>query len=94
MLRRPQESSWQETKALEVFAEKLQRQLAQAQSASKVLEDHLAAAQHEATVEPQLWRNGSGFTPAPIPEEAREVVVWRRFPSFSMGLGSKTTWRA
>ena len=87
VLKRPSESSWQETKALEIFAEKLQRQLAQAQSASKVLEDHLAA---DAKAEPR-WRNGSGFTPAPIPEEAVGARDPALFMLFSMCFGLKTT---
>ncbi|CAK9104982.1 unnamed protein product [Durusdinium trenchii] len=80
-LRRPHESSCEETKALEAFAEKLQWQLAQAQSTSRALEEHLATAKRyadstklEKPQEPQLlWRNGSSFAPAPIPEEVDEI---------------------
>eukprot|EP00913_Durusdinium_trenchii_P023984 g22525.t1 len=92
--------------ALEAFAEKLQWQLAQAQSTSRALEEHLATAKRYADStklekpqdmvvrlrhgrkncglfcfssdavpqEPQLlWRNGSSFAPAPIPEEVDEI---------------------
>jgi len=84
-LRRPQESG-EEAKALEAFTDKLQRQLAEAQSTSKALEEQLAGialAKKQAAIDAmrlqkaqdlQLsWHGNGTFTPAPIPEEAEEV---------------------
>eukprot|EP00435_Cladocopium_sp_Y103_P054246 s923_g17.t1 len=87
-LRRPHETSGEEAKALEAFAEKLHRQLAEAQNTSRALEEQLAGiamaknkadARRIQTVQDDLnelklsWRGNGTFTPAPIPEEAEET---------------------
>ncbi|CAJ1388355.1 unnamed protein product [Effrenium voratum] len=71
-LRHPEETTSEESKALEAFAERLQRQLAEAQTTSRALEEIATARQAERAPQ-ETWKpllNGNHFEPLPIPEEA------------------------